>query len=113
MWLPRWLSGKESATSIGDARGVGLILGWGRSLGGGNGNPLQYSCLESPVPGTEDLGGLQSMGSQESDMTEQLSTRICTYDRCWFYHFISNYKHFHSIKWLHFLNGCTSVMSGE
>ena len=30
----------------GDSRDVGLIPGWGRSLGRGNGNPLQYSCLE-------------------------------------------------------------------
>ena len=28
---------------------TGLIPGLGRSLGGGNGNPLQYSCLENPV----------------------------------------------------------------
>ena len=31
---------------IGD---VGSIPGLGRSLGGGNGNPLQYSCLENPM----------------------------------------------------------------
>ena len=35
--------------------------------GEGNGNPLQYSCLE--IPGTEECGGLQSMGLQELDMT--------------------------------------------
>ena len=34
----------------------------GRSLGEGNGNPLQYSCLENPW--TEEPGGLQSIGSQ-------------------------------------------------
>ena len=28
---------------------VGLIPGLGRSPGGGNGNPLQYSCLENPM----------------------------------------------------------------
>ena len=28
---------------------VGLILGWGRSPGAGNGNPLQYSYLENPM----------------------------------------------------------------
>ena len=28
---------------------TGLIPGWGRSLGGGHGNPLQYSCLENPM----------------------------------------------------------------
>ena len=44
--LPRWLSGKESACNAGD---VGLIPGSGRSPGGGNGNPLQYSCLENSM----------------------------------------------------------------
>ena len=39
-------SGKESACN---ARDVGLIPGLGRSPGGGNTNPLQYSCLENPV----------------------------------------------------------------
>ena len=34
----------------------------------GNGNPLQYSCLENPW--TEEPGGPQSMGLQESDMTK-------------------------------------------
>ena len=42
----------------------GSILGSGRSLGGGNGNVLQDSCL----PRTEEPGRLQSMGSQESDI---------------------------------------------
>ena len=41
--LLRWLSGKETTYQAGD---VGLIPGSGRSPGGGNGNPLQYSCLE-------------------------------------------------------------------
>ena len=38
------------------------ISGSGRSSGGGNGNPLQYSCLENPM--TEEPGGLQSRGLQ-------------------------------------------------
>ena len=46
MGLPWWLSGKESTYSTGD---LGFILGFGRSLGGGHGNPLQYSCLENLV----------------------------------------------------------------
>ena len=54
---PRWLSGQESAYNTGDA---GSIPGSGRSPGGGNSNPLQYSCLE--IPWTEEAGGLQSMG---------------------------------------------------
>ena len=46
MGLPRWLSGRESACDIGDESSV---PGWGRSPEGGNGNPLQYSCLENPM----------------------------------------------------------------
>ena len=38
-------AGKESACNEGD---VGSIPELGRSPGGGNGNPLQYSCLENP-----------------------------------------------------------------
>ena len=44
--LSRGLSGKEPACS---RRNVGSIPGSGRSHGGGNGNPLQHSCLENPV----------------------------------------------------------------
>ena len=44
--LPLWLRGKESTCQAGD---VGLIPGLGRAPGGGNGNPLQYSCLENPM----------------------------------------------------------------
>ena len=45
----RWCSGKEeSACQTGDARDTDLIPGLGRSRGGGNGNPLQDSCLENP-----------------------------------------------------------------
>ena len=35
--------------NAGDKRDSGLIPGLGRSPGGGNGNPLQYSCLENPM----------------------------------------------------------------
>ena len=41
--------GEESACSAGDKGDVGLIPRWGRSPGGGHGNPLQYSYLESPM----------------------------------------------------------------
>ena len=47
-----------------DAGDVGSVPGLGRPPGGGNGNPLQYSCLENSM----DRGAwqLQSMGSQNS-----------------------------------------------
>ena len=47
--LPRWCSGKESICNSGDASDAGSILGLGRFPGEGNGNPLQYSCLENPT----------------------------------------------------------------
>ena len=44
--FPGGSDGKESACSVGD---LGFIPGSGRSLGVGNGNPLQYSCLENSM----------------------------------------------------------------
>ena len=44
--FPGGSDGKESACNTGDP---GLIPGLGRSLGGGHGSPLQYSCLENPM----------------------------------------------------------------
>ena len=40
---------KNPPANAGDVREVGLILGSGRSPGGGHGNPLQYSCLGNPM----------------------------------------------------------------
>ena len=39
---------KNLPTKAGKARDIGLIPGSGRSLGVGNGNPLQCSCLRNP-----------------------------------------------------------------
>ena len=44
-----WLSSKESTCVAGDIGDAGLIPGSGRSPGGRNGNPLQYSCLGNPM----------------------------------------------------------------
>ena len=55
---------KNTSVSAGDTRDAGLTPGSGRSPGEVNGNPLSYSCLENPW--TEELGGLQSLGPQES-----------------------------------------------
>ena len=46
---PRWLSGKESSCNAGDSRDIGSIPGLGRFPGEGNGNVLQYSCLENSI----------------------------------------------------------------
>ena len=47
---------KNPLANAGDTRDVGLIPGLGRSLGVGNGNLLQYSCLENSM----DRGAWQS-----------------------------------------------------
>ena len=52
--FPLGLSGKESTCNAGE---MGSIPGWGRSPGEGNGNPLQYSCLEDPM----DRGAWQAI----------------------------------------------------
>ena len=54
--------GEESACNAGNSGDTGSIPGSGRSSGGGNGYPLQYSCLENPM----DRGawGLLFTGSQ-------------------------------------------------
>ena len=40
---------KNPPANAGDIKDRGLIPGSGRSPGGGNGSPLQYSCLENPM----------------------------------------------------------------
>ena len=47
---------------------TGWIPGLGRSSGGGNGNPLQYSCLGKPHV-QRSLVGYSSRGHKESVMT--------------------------------------------
>ena len=47
-WVVGGSDGKASAYNVGD---LGSIPGLGRSSGEGNGNLLQYSCLESPMDG--------------------------------------------------------------
>ena len=52
-----------------NAGDIESILGSGRSPGEGNGNPVQYSCLENPL--NKEPGGLQTNGGlKELDTTE-------------------------------------------
>ena len=60
---------KKQPANAGDLKRHGLIPGSGRSHGGGNGNPLQYSYLENPM----DRGAWWATAHgvpKESDMTE-------------------------------------------
>ena len=68
--FPDGSDGKESACSAGD---LGLIPVLERVSGEGHGNPLQYSCLETPH-GQRGLAGYSPRGHKESDTTEWLST---------------------------------------
>ena len=66
-WFLQWLCGKEPACNASDTGDTGSIPGSGRSRGGGNGNPLQFSWGENPM----DRGNWQA--AVELDTTEQLS----------------------------------------
>ena len=61
-------------------RDVGLILGLGRSPGGGHGNPLQYSCLENPL----DRGAWQATVhrvTKSQTQLKRLGTHAQDFDR--------------------------------
>ena len=60
---------KNPPANAGDIRDVGSVLGLGRSPGGGNGNLLQYSCLENPH-GQRRLAGYNPWGQKELDVIE-------------------------------------------
>ena len=61
----------EGEGGLGEEKTQGSIPGSGRSPGGGNGNPLQYFCLENP----QNRGAQQTTvpwGRKELDMNERL-----------------------------------------
>ena len=64
--LPWWLSSKQSACNAGDA---GSISELGRSPGGGNSNPLLYSCL-GKSQGQRSLMDYSPQSHKEPDTTE-------------------------------------------
>ena len=67
--LPDESVGKESACNAGDAGDVGSVSGLGRSPGGGNGNPLQYSCQDNSM----DRGVRQAIVQRVTKSWTQLS----------------------------------------
>ena len=67
--FPGGSDGKASAYNEGDP---GSIPGLGRSPREGNGNPLQYSCLENPMDRGAWWATYSPWGLKESDMTERL-----------------------------------------
>ena len=69
VYFPGGSDSKASAYNAGD---LGSIPGSGRSPREGNGNPLQYSCLENPH-GQRSLASYSPWGHKESDTTERLN----------------------------------------
>ena len=76
--MAQWLK-KNLPANAGDAGDQGLMPGSGRSPGRGDGNPLQYPCLENSV----DRGtcGSGPWGCTESDTTQRWSMNFCVKDR--------------------------------
>ena len=66
--LPDGSAGKETACDAGD---MGSIPGLGRSPPGGNGNPLQYSCLENSM----DRGACRAIVHRATKSPTRLSAR--------------------------------------
>ena len=74
MGFPGGASGKETAWNAGDKS---LIPGMGRSAGEGNGNPLQYSCLEDPH-GQRSLVGYSPWCRKELGTSHWVTEQACT-----------------------------------
>ena len=68
---------KNPSANAGDPRDADSISGSETSLGGGHGNPLQYSCLENPI----NRGAWRSIAHgvpKSQTRLKQLSTHSCT-----------------------------------
>ena len=78
--LSDFLGGSDGKASVYNAGDLGSIPRLGRFPAEGNGNPLQYSCLENPMDG----GAWCPRGCKELDMTERLhSSKICTDEKAY------------------------------
>ena len=67
---------KNLPADEGDVRDSGSIPGSGRSLGGGKGNPLQYSCLENPMDRGTQRATVHRVAKSQTPL-KQLSTDAC------------------------------------
>ena len=67
IYFPASSNGKESAYNAGD---LGLIPGSGRSPGEGNGNPLQYSCLENSMDGGTWLATIHGVAKSQTRLSD-------------------------------------------
>ena len=61
---------KNPPANAGDTRDTGSLPGSGRSLGGGNGNPPQYSCLDSPMDSAAWWATVHGVTKSQTEVTE-------------------------------------------
>ena len=89
---------KNPPVNAGDAGDMGSIPGLGRSPGKGNGNLLQYSCLENPM----DRGAWQVIVSGVAESLTRLSMHVLNYSKAWRYSngltYLKNTNQNHSIE---------------
>jgi len=90
--------GSDSNTSAYNEGDLGSILGLGRSPGEGNGNPLQYSCLENPMDGgawQATVHGVTKSRPRLSDFTFTFipSVRSCSIHSFWWHFYIYLFDH--------------------
>ena len=62
---------KNPPATAGDAGHSDLTHGWGRSPGVGNGNPLQYTCLENPMDRGASLSTIQGVAKSWTRLSTQ------------------------------------------
>ena len=67
---------KNLPANAGDVRDTGLIPGWGRSPRGGNGTPLQNSCLENPMDRGAWWATVHGVAESRTRLTEQAHTCV-------------------------------------
>ena len=60
---------------------TGSTLGWERSSGEGNGNPLQYSCLENPMDRGAWCSVVHGMAKNWTRLSDSTTTKITTYGK--------------------------------
>ena len=76
--FPGGSGSKESACNAGEP---GSVPGWGSSSGGGNSNPLQYSCLEKPVDGGAWRATVHGVINSRTRLNTQTTTKADL--QCW------------------------------
>ena len=84
-YMPRGSVVKNLSASAGDTGDVGLIPGSGGSPGGGNGTPLQYSCLGNPMDRESCWAAVQGVAKNWTLFGNWACRHPCThmFSTCW------------------------------